>query len=99
MSVALQGSLFDNVDEVGLRPLGPAVRRTTLAHGAWVDLRPGWLTGADELFSRLAREVPWHAERRKMYDHEVDVPRLLCFYDETAQLPDPVLAQARSSLD
>jgi alkylated DNA repair dioxygenase AlkB len=98
MSVALQGSLFDTVDEVGLRSLGAQVRRTTLAHGAWIDLRQGWLTGADELFSRLAREVPWHAERRHMYDREVDVPRLLSFYDEHDQLPDPILAQARSAL-
>jgi len=98
MSVAFQGSLFHTVDEVGLRSLGAEIRRTTLAHGAWIDLRPGWLTGADELFSRLARDVPWHAERRKMYDREVDVPRLLSFYDEEAQLPDPLLGQARSAL-
>ena len=98
MSVALQGSLFDTVDEVGLGTLGPALRRTTLAHGAWIDLRPGWLTGADDLFSRLAREVPWHAERRHMYDREVDVPRLLSFYDENDQLPDPILEQARTAL-
>lgn len=98
MTVAFQGSLLDTVDEVGLRTLGPAVRRTTLARGAWVDLRPGWLTGADELFSRLARDVPWHAERRQMYDREVDVPRLLSFYDEADLLPDLVLTQARSAL-
>ena len=98
MTVAFQGSLLDTVDEVGLRTLGPAIRRTTLARGAWVDLRPGWLTGADELFSRLARDVPWHAERRQMYDREVDVPRLLSFYDEADLLPDLVLTQARSAL-
>ncbi len=98
MSVTLQGSLLDNVDKVGLWPLGTAIRRTTLARGAWIDLRPGWLTGADELFTRLARDVPWHAERRQMYDREVDVPRLLSFYDEDDLLPDPVLGQARSAL-
>ena len=98
MTVAFQGSLLDTVDEVGLRTLGPAIRRTTLARGAWVDLRPGWVTGADELFSRLARDVPWHAERRQMYEREVDVPRLLSFYDETDPLPDLVLTQARSAL-
>jgi alkylated DNA repair dioxygenase AlkB len=98
MSVALQGSLFDTVDDVGLRTLGSAVRHTPLAHGAWIDLRQGWLTGADELFNRLAREAPWRAERRHMYDREVDVPRLLSFYDEKEELPDPVLVQARSAL-
>jgi alkylated DNA repair dioxygenase AlkB len=98
MSVPFQGSLLDTVDEVGLRTLGPAIRRTTLTGGAWIDVRPGWLTGADELFSRLAHVVPWHGERRQMYDREVDVPRLLSFYDEDDQLPDLVLTQARSAL-
>ena len=103
MDVTLQGSLLDAVDEVGLRTLGPAIRRTMLGARdgegtAWIDVRPGWLTGADELFSRLARDVPWHAERRQMYDNEVDVPRLLSFFDENDQLPDPVLGQARSAL-
>ena len=99
MCVALQGSLLDSVDEVGLRSLGPAISRTTLTAGAWIDVRPGWLTGADELFSRLARDVPWQSERRQMYDRQVDVPRLLSFYDEADQLPDPVLVQARSALN
>src|SRR5215472_4949525 len=35
--------------------------------------------------------VPWRAERRRMYDRTVDVPRLLCFYGEDAELPDPAL--------
>jgi alkylated DNA repair dioxygenase AlkB len=98
MSVALQGSLLDGIDEVGLRSLDPAIRRSALAQGAWIDIRPGWLTGADELFTRLARDVPWHGERRRMYDHEVEVPRLISFYDENDRLPDPVLGQARSAL-
>ena len=98
MRAAFQGSLLDGDDEVGLRSLGPAIRRTTLSAGAWLDVRPGWLTGADELFGRLARNVPWHGERRQMYDREVEVPRLLSFYDEDDQLPDPVLVQARSAL-
>ena len=98
MTVALQGSLLDAVDEVGLRPLGGAVRRAALTHGAWVDLRPGFVTGADELFARLSRDVPWVAERRQMYERVVDVPRLLAFYDEADALPDPVLVRARDAL-
>ncbi|MPY83802.1 MAG: alpha-ketoglutarate-dependent dioxygenase AlkB [Actinophytocola sp.] len=98
MSVALQGSLLDVVDDApALRPLTGATR-TPLAGGAWIDLLPGWLTGADLLFERLADEVPWRAERRPMYDRVVDVPRLLSFYDEDDELPHPVLAEARSQL-
>ena len=67
--------------------------------GAWLDLRPGWVIGADALFERLLETVPWRAERRQMYDNVVDVPRLLSFYDADQARPDPVLDQAMLALD
>jgi len=97
MSAALQGSLFDCAGQAGLGDLA-AVERTDLGSGAWIDVLPGWLTGADALFDRLVSDVPWYAERRRMYDRVVDVPRLLCFYREDAPLPDPVLADAMARL-
>jgi len=95
----VQESLLDVCEEPVLRALGSSVRRTTLAYGAWVDLRPGWLAGSGVVFSRLVEAVPWRAERRHMYDRVVDVPRLLCFYGEDAPLPDPVLTAAREALN
>jgi alkylated DNA repair dioxygenase AlkB len=94
---ALQGSLLDDLDDVGLRSLAP-IRRTVLTDGAWVDVRPGWLTGAGTVFERLAGGVPWRAERRQMYDRRVAVPRLLSFYDEEAPLPEPILTEAKAAL-
>jgi alkylated DNA repair dioxygenase AlkB len=73
--------------------------RTELADGAWIDYLPGWMAGADELFGRLLEVVPWRAERRWMYERVVAVPRLLCFYDEGEELPDPLLVDARDALD
>ncbi|GGP82791.1 alkylated DNA repair protein [Streptomyces virginiae] len=93
----LQGSLFDQGDEIGLGPLD-GLRRTELGAGAWVDHLPGWLRGADELFERLAADVPWRAERRQMYEREVEVPRLLAFYGEDDDLPHPSLVEARDAL-
>ena len=98
MKTAFQGSLLDASDETDLGPLGATVRRTDLPCGAWVDTRPGWVTGADALFERVVSAVPWRAERRMMYDRVVDVPRLLCFYGEGQALPDPVLTAARDAL-
>jgi alkylated DNA repair dioxygenase AlkB len=98
MTFDRQPSLLDLAPEPALGPLATSMRRTPLARGAWLDVRPGWLTGADELFERLAATVPWRAERRPMYDRVVDVPRLLCFYGEDDELPDPVLARARRAL-
>jgi alkylated DNA repair dioxygenase AlkB len=54
-----------------------AVRRMTLAHGAWVDHVPGWATGHDALFDALERGLAWRRETMKMYDKTVTVPRLL----------------------
>ena len=99
MTGAFQGSLLDCCEEAGPGPLGTSVTRTSLAHGAWVDLRPNWIAGADALFSRLVSAVPWQAERRHMYDRVVDVPRLLSFYPEDAPLPDPMLGDALRALN
>jgi alkylated DNA repair dioxygenase AlkB len=93
-----QASLLDLADEVALGELGASVQRACLAHGAWIDLAPAWVTGADVLFERLVTGVPWRAERRPMYDRVVDVPRLLSFYGEGMALPDPVLGEARDLL-
>lgn len=112
-SLALQGSLWDVDTELGLGELGPGeleagtlppgrvtggLVRHGLARGAWVDVYPAWLTGADQLFDRLLADVPWHAERREMYERTVDVPRLLSFYGESDELPDPILVRARDEL-
>jgi alkylated DNA repair dioxygenase AlkB len=93
-----QASLLDDAGERGPLPLSSA-RRTRLAHGAWLDVLPGWVPGADALFERLLATVPWRAERRHMYDRVVDVPRLLAFYDERDDLPDPVLDEVKAALD
>jgi alkylated DNA repair dioxygenase AlkB len=97
MSVAVQDSLLDFGDEPTPTALRP--ERVPLSHGAWVDIQRGWLTGSAALFGRLVEEVPWKAERRRMYDRTVDVPRLLCFYGADAALPDPALDACRDALN
>jgi alkylated DNA repair dioxygenase AlkB len=103
MTLQFQASLLDSLAGVA-ESTGPAlgrlddVRRTVLTRGAWVDVLPGWVRGADDVFVRLVEEVPWHAEQRQMYDRVVDVPRLLNFYDEQDELPDPLLTAARDAL-
>ena len=98
---ALQTSLWDpGPDPEGLAHVAPlhTVRRTALMRGAWVDYRPEWLTGADQLYDELVERVPWRAERRQMYERVVDVPRLVCWYDEHDVLPHRTLVEARRVL-
>ncbi|MBM7367504.1 alpha-ketoglutarate-dependent dioxygenase AlkB [Gordonia hydrophobica] len=102
MSTGVQASLFDDSDErtavVRLAPLEVGGLRHELTDGAWVDVRPGWITGSLSLFDSLCSDVPWQAERRQMYERMLDVPRLLSFYDEQAPLPHPMIGRARDAL-
>ncbi|TDB77634.1 MULTISPECIES: alpha-ketoglutarate-dependent dioxygenase AlkB [unclassified Micromonospora] len=96
---AYQPSMLD-LSDTGptLGPLSGAVRRHPLSRGAWVDHLPGWVRGSDAVLDTLLTEVPWRAERRTMYDSQVDVPRLLCWYGPGRPLPHPVLTAARTAL-
>jgi alkylated DNA repair dioxygenase AlkB len=94
----VQDTLFSAGEEVVLRPVSEGLVRTTLGQGAWLDFRPGWIGGAGELFGRLQTTVPWKTERRPMYERMVEVPRLVCFYEEGAPLPDPALEEMRCAL-
>ncbi|MEV4825837.1 alpha-ketoglutarate-dependent dioxygenase AlkB [Micromonospora sp. NPDC049274] len=96
---AYQPSMLDLTDaEPTLGPLPGQIRRHHLSRGAWVDHLPGWVHGSDAVLDTLLTGVPWRAERRTMYDSEVDVPRLLCWYGGDRDLPHPVLTSARAEL-
>ena len=98
MTIDFQAGLFCDV-AIEVPPLAGRVNRITLSRGAWIDLVPDWIRGADEVFPRLVEGIPWKSERREMYERTVDVPRLLCMYGEGEALPDPVLTQARDELN
>lgn len=69
------------------------MRRTELSHGAWLDYAPDWVSGHDTLFEELERTLDWRSESRKMYDHVVEVPRLL------ARVGDhPLIEQMRAAI-
>ena len=76
----LQVSLF-GTGEPAIDPTFAGIRRTELAHGAWIERLPGWLAGEQTVFDTIVGTTDWHANRRPMYDRIVDVPRL------TASLP------------
>jgi alkylated DNA repair dioxygenase AlkB len=87
------GSLF------ALSPIVPGEGRTRLANDAWVELHRDWVRGSDQLFERLMGAVPWKAERRRMYERTLDVPRLVSFYGAQETLPDPALDTIRRTLN
>ena len=88
VAITVQESLFEHSE------------RRRLDGGAWIDIRSGWLTDADDLFEALVSTVPWRAERRHMYDRMVDVPRLVSFHDLAVEdPPHPQLTRLRRQLN
>jgi len=57
---------------------------------------------AQAWFTELRYEVNWHAERRMMYDREVDVPRLMAGFrldEPQASLPEAIQNAARRVIE
>jgi len=98
VAVNFQPSLLDDGSLFALSPILPGEGRTHLASDAWVELHRDWVRGSDQLFERLMEVVPWKAERRRMYERTLDVPRLVSFYGAEETLPDPGLVTIRRTL-
>jgi alkylated DNA repair dioxygenase AlkB len=73
--------------------------RIWLDENSWVDLAPGWVSGAEQLFDELVATVPWGQRSRWMYDRRVLEPRLTASWkaDVDSDLP-PLLDTARHAL-
>lgn len=84
MTGVLQLSLLASAPTVGVNPSAVALPRRNLAGGAWLDVVPGWVSGADQLYHDVLESAPWKARRRVMWDRLVDEPRL-----SAGRWPDP----------
>ena len=70
-----QPSLFDAA-EPGFDARFSSLERIELDPTAWVDYAPAWVSGSDELFSRVLEARDWGQRSRRMYDNRVVEPRL-----------------------
>jgi alkylated DNA repair dioxygenase AlkB len=86
---------------VGLASIdhGAVPERTDLDAGAWVEVRRGWLLGADTLCEELIDGVPWGQHRRRMYERVVDEPRLTWRRGDESELPNAALDMVGEGLE
>jgi alkylated DNA repair dioxygenase AlkB len=84
----MQLSLLDRSDrevpevDAGMSDRRRIVLDSTEDGTAWVDFVPGWVRGHNQVFETLRDSTRWQADRRRMYERWVDVPR------RTATLPE-----------
>lgn len=93
MALSWQPSLLAETP-VSFDPALSGLERHDLGSGAWYDLVPSWVGGADALFALVADAAPWAEHERPMYDRVVVEPRLTTRAWVTP--PDPILDLARA---
>lgn len=73
--------------------------RFELDESSWIDVVPGWLAGADSVFSALFDSARWRQRDRLMWGNLVPEPRLSAGWKE-GRVADvaPVLVDARRAL-
>jgi alkylated DNA repair dioxygenase AlkB len=75
-----------------------AIERIALDTRSWVDYQPAWLAGADQVFSELMASAPWVQRQRRIFDRDVDEPRLTAQHHSGDAWFPAVLERARQSL-
>ena len=79
--LAWQPSLLDAATEPKFDAGFANARRIDLSRGAWVELCPGWVAGASDLFALIVERAPWQHRTVPMYGRMVEEPRLTAWYD------------------
>lgn len=98
MDLAWQTSLLGHADPA-IDHEFRGLTRHQLDDDSWIDVIPGWLTGADEVFAALVAHAPWTQHERIMWGNKVPEPRLTTGW-KAARVAEivPVLLKARSAL-
>jgi hypothetical protein len=88
--VFYQGSLFGTLTPEFDASFDGA-QRLDLDHTTWVELVPGWLRGADEVFDELTTTLAFRQRTGvRMYDSIVDEPRLSAWWRAEDGRPEPM---------
>jgi alkylated DNA repair dioxygenase AlkB len=97
---ALQPDLFSGGAEARspASSVGDRCRRIALDATSWVEIEPGWLAGASELFSHLRASMPWEQRERWMFERMVLEPRLTAEVAELTDAVHPLLRDAAERL-
>ena len=68
-----------------------ALERVELDEHTWIDVVPGWVSGADALFHEMASAAPWMQHWRHMYTQVFQEPRFTAEFDPIVESDVPFL--------
>jgi len=96
--VDAQASLFEDAGEFAISRHFDRAVRTALDRTSWVEVVPGWVSGSEHLFDRLASGVPWREHHRQIFGQWFLEPRLTAEYRDLESVPHPELLEAAEIL-
>jgi alkylated DNA repair dioxygenase AlkB len=94
-SMRYQPGLFG--EAAACDPALAGLQRTDLGAGAWIDHLPEWIKGHEAVLEALWTTTRWQAQRRRMYDRVVDVPRLVATWPDDGP-GHPLLPEMQAAL-
>ncbi|WP_321960413.1 alpha-ketoglutarate-dependent dioxygenase AlkB [Paraburkholderia sp. J7] len=73
-------------------------RRFALDAHSWVEIVPGWISGASLLYEQMRNGVPWLEHDRRMFNKVFREPRMTAVYQNLGDVPQQGLLQAVRAL-
>lgn len=94
-----QEDLFSSQSSVvGIDTSFRLAKRTAIDASSWIEVVPGWMSGSQLLFGRLATAVPWQQHDRQLFDQTFREPRLTAEYRSLRQVREQTLLEAVRAL-
>lgn len=87
-----QPSIFTEAEPpAAVDPAFTGLVRHQLDDEAWVDHVPGWVSGQEQVFEAVLNGRDWQQHSRRIYDKEVEQPRLNASWKRGSDNPEPFL--------
>lgn len=93
-----QEDLFASAETLAVDTTLASAKRTALDAHSWIELVPGWMSGAGSLLTRLMSAVPWRQHDRRLFDQTFREPRLTAAYRSMRDVPSEALVAAADAL-
>ncbi|RZS85325.1 alpha-ketoglutarate-dependent dioxygenase AlkB [Pigmentiphaga kullae] len=96
--MSTQSDLFERSARFSIDTSFGTARRFALDDHSWIEIVPGWMSGASLLYEQLRNGAPWREHERRMFNKVFLEPRMTASYRHLADVPQQDLLQAVRAL-
>lgn len=97
--IHVQSDLFGNSNtHFSIDTSFRTAKRLALDAHSWVEIVPGWISGASLLYEQMRNSVPWREHDRRMFNKVFREPRMTAAYENLRDVREQGLLQAVHAL-